>query len=153
MVDLYHGTIEAILPSIEIGDSRLFDGLFFSDDQDAAGSHGPNVYAIEIDDADIATSYDLGQADFSEVRSIISVEANTEDDGLINELYDAITDDVGFKGAEPFVGRIATRSKCEPLADTAWELQRLRGRIAAALGYRAVEMEDEHGTSYLVVSC
>lgn len=33
-----------------------------------------------------------------------------------------------------------------------WELQRLRGRVAACLGFDAIEMNDEHGTSYLIVN-
>lgn len=31
-----------------------------------------------------------------------------------------------------------------------WECQILRGKIARKLGYSAVEMDDEHGTSWLV---
>ena len=34
--------------------------------------------------------------------------------------------------------------------DAEWEMQRLRGRVTAHLGFDAVEMEDEHGTSYLI---
>ena len=33
-----------------------------------------------------------------------------------------------------------------------WECQILRGEIARRLGFAAVEMSDEHGTSYLVFS-
>ncbi|EFN9336274.1 hypothetical protein D3084_24465, partial [Escherichia coli] len=33
-----------------------------------------------------------------------------------------------------------------------WELQRLRGRVAAYLGFDAIEMNDEYGTSYLIVN-
>ena len=33
-----------------------------------------------------------------------------------------------------------------------WELQRLRGHVAAYLGFDAIEMNDEHGTSYLIVN-
>ena len=32
------------------------------------------------------------------------------------------------------------------------ELQRLRGRVAAYLGFDAIEMNDKHGTSYLIVN-
>jgi len=35
---------------------------------------------------------------------------------------------------------------------SSWDCQILRGRIAKALGFRAVTMNDEHGTSYLVFS-
>lgn len=31
-------------------------------------------------------------------------------------------------------------------------MQRLRGRVAAYLGFDAIEMNDEHGTSYLIVN-
>lgn len=38
----------------------------------------------------------------------------------------------------------------DTLGEASWEAQRIRGRIAAKLGYQAVEMEDEHGISYLI---
>ncbi|EFZ69431.1 hypothetical protein ECOK1357_2567 [Escherichia coli OK1357] len=31
-------------------------------------------------------------------------------------------------------------------------MQRLRGRVAAYLGFDAIEMNDEYGTSYLIVN-
>tara|TARA_Y100001001_G_scaffold164802_1_gene199014 strand:- start:6988 stop:7293 length:306 start_codon:yes stop_codon:yes gene_type:complete len=44
-----------------------------------------------------------------------------------------------------------TLDDCEPedVADQGWEFQRLRGQLAARLGYTSVEMLDEHGTTYL----
>ena len=33
-----------------------------------------------------------------------------------------------------------------------WEAQRIRGKVAKDLGYQAVEMDDENGTSFLIVS-
>lgn len=39
----------------------------------------------------------------------------------------------------------------EDLGATGWELQRLRGHLAEVYDCKAVEMEDEHGSSFLTV--
>ena len=36
------------------------------------------------------------------------------------------------------------------MGDAAWQLQNLRGKIGQELGYDAIKMNDEHGTSYLI---
>lgn len=148
---IYHGTHEATLPEIDTSGDRIFDGLFFAWHAATAASMAPNVFSIDMPKDKIATSFDLGQADAEYVRAVLRAETYEDDSDLIDELYDAVIDDVGFDGAQAFVGRISTRSLVEPRGDVAWELQRLRGRVAAALGYAAVECDDEHGTSYLVV--
>lgn len=153
-MEIFHGTHEATLPDIETGGDSIFDGLFFSCLESVASSHAPNVFSIEMPEDMIASSFDLGQADAECIRAVLRDETGEDDSDLIDELYDAVIDDVGFDGAQVFVGRILTRSFVEPSGDSgdvAWELQRLRGRLAAALGYAAVECDDEHGTSYLVV--
>ena len=40
----------------------------------------------------------------------------------------------------------------DDIAEADWDAQKMRGEIARYFGFIAVEMSDEHGTSYLVLS-
>jgi len=151
MITLYHGTHEHSLPAIRTGmiNGGLFDGIFAGTERDIALSHAPSVFEIDVPADRIASSFDLAQADHEAIRATLQRETGADDADLLDELYDAVTSDT--PDADDFVGRIGTRSFADEFAATSWELQRLRGRIAADLGYLAVEMDDEHGTSYLVL--
>jgi hypothetical protein len=41
--------------------------------------------------------------------------------------------------------------RADDLGEAGWEAHRIRGQLAKALGYAAVEMSDEHGTTWLVL--
>ena len=83
-------------------------------------------------------------------------ETNIEDEEKIEALYNIVLDDGDFDELES-AGVTEEDLNCRASCDfefcaAGWEIQRLRGRIAAALGFKAVECRDEHGTSYLIVS-
>lgn len=146
MITLYHGSNESNLAVIK--DTGLFGGMFFSARESSASSHGDFLYTIHLDESEIADTSDLegaayrlrsmfkwlSDAQYEEhedtIEGIVIYEesAYSYDNELILELF--AEDDISF--ADLYA-------------------QKLRGQLAAALGFKAVRMSDEHGTSYLVL--
>ena len=62
-------------------------------------------------------------------------------------VFKAVVDDASHKIDGDDLMRIF---RADSLGEASWEAQRLRGQLAKELGYRAIAMSDEHGTSYLV---
>ncbi|MFZ4835776.1 hypothetical protein [Rouxiella sp. Mn2063] len=155
---LFHGSYSNTAPVIKIGAYALgsldnvFDGLFASPDREVAASHGGNcVYSYVVDDGKIATSSDL-DARYEEVYAFLVSELNISADDVA-EIADRVMSD-DSSDITDFAEILSPRSDAFDggEGDLSWELQRLRGRVAAHLGYDAVEMDDEHGTSYLIVN-
>ena len=122
-MELFHGsyeTITEIRPSA--GD---FGGIFGASSQQAARSHGEFVHVIvsPLPLSDFELNYQIEGA----YAVALEVAGGRED------LADAIME----KG-------------CPDCGDyDGIEVQALRGRLASKLGYTSVEMEDEHGTTWL----
>ena len=125
---LYHGSHDRHLS--EVADSGLFGGVFAGSDLRVAESHGQHVYEIEIDDDAICTTQYLNyHADPDAVSAAIEAEGLDADYAWEHVIDEKPCDD----------------------ADEDWEMQRVRGCVASSLGFGAVEMSDEHGTSWLVL--
>lgn len=147
---LFHGSYSSTAPVIKVGafamtGDNVFDGLFASDTADIAASHGDNVYAYNVEK--VATSADLNDR-IEEVVAFLATEV-TADEEEIEALANAIADD---ECDDSFESILEPRSSAGGYAAASWEMQRLRGCVAAFLGFDAVEMDDEHGTSYLIVN-
>ena len=132
-----------------------FDGFggLFSGSAEVARSHGDHVY-------EITSPRPLSAA---KLFSILHTTHDAESEAAATAAYDAalkIAD-----GCEEIAERIVS-AECDhdDLSDEAlavlsarvdetwcvsWELQRLRGQLAARLGYTSVEMRDEHGQTWL----
>lgn len=161
---LYHGSYQEIRPEIKVGEFALkgldnvFDGLFASDYKSEAEAHGKFIFDFEIEDEKIASSQDLDVPEV--VFEVLKKETNIEDEEKIEVLYELVIDDIDSVKSFDILEEsgieecdLNCRSSIDySFAVTGWEIQRLRGRIAAALGFKAVECRDEHGTSYLIVS-
>lgn len=144
---LFHGSYSSTAPVIKVGQfamsgDNVFDGLFACSDMDIAPSHGEFIHAYEVNS--VATNSDLN-ASIEEVIAFLSSEIEADSDE-IESLANAIADD---ECDDTFDHLLAPRS-CT--GNASWEMQRLRGRVAAHLGFDAVEMDDEHGTSYLIAN-
>lgn len=142
---LFHGSFSNTAPVIKVGEfamsgDNVFDGIFASAESDVAGSHGDFVHAYSV--SSVADNSALNDR-IEEVIAFLSDELESDE---VENLAYAIADD---KCDSRFEEMLSPRS-CT--GDAGWEMQRLRGRVAAALGFDAVEMEDEHGTSYLIVN-
>ncbi|QHQ16266.1 hypothetical protein GMW39_10545 [Pectobacterium parmentieri] len=144
---LFHGSYSNVAPVIKVGafamsGDNVFDGIFASADFDAADSHGEFVHTYGVEN--IADSSDLN-ARIDEVIEFLRGEIEADEDA-IEDIANAIADD---ECDDSFAEHLSPRSAT---GDAGWEMQRLRGRVAARLGFDAVEMDDEHGTSYLIVN-
>lgn len=122
---LFHGSPETIT---EIHGEGLFGGLFASANCAAAKSHGATLHVIESPRhlTDFALNYEVEGAYDVALELVDGDEATA--DAIMSKRCEALDDSDGEQG---------------------WEFQRLRGELARRLGYTSVEMEDEHGTTYL----
>lgn len=112
----------------EIKSGGMFGGLFSTAEERSAASHGDVLHII------------------TSPSPLTDYELNYEIDGAWEAALAICS------GNEPRAESIMT-PECE-LDDgddgiDGWELQRLRGALAAKLGYTSVEMNDEHGTTWL----
>lgn len=145
---LFHGSYDTTAPVIKVGafalgcSDNVFDGLFASADSDIAGSHGNNVHVYNVNS--VASNYELNDR-IEDVMQYLRSEIEADEE-QIEALAYAIADDECDDAFE----EILTPRSCT--GNVSWEMQRLRGRVAAHLGFDAVEMDDEHGTSYLIVN-
>ena len=131
---LFHGSQENIAT---ISASGAFGGLFASTSEASALSHGNVLHTIEA--PRVLTDYELNyEAEGAWEAALELCDGNEEKAEAIMSA-----------GCEAL-------DSCDPedIAEQGLELQRLRGALAARLGFDAVEMIDEHGTTYLCLpSC
>ncbi|MEL5762538.1 hypothetical protein J4X20_25570, partial [Escherichia coli] len=104
-------------------------------------------FIYHVDDDKIAKSSDL-DARFQEVYAFLHNELDTAD---VEEIADRVMWD-NNSDIEDFADILSPRLGSDINGAYSWELQRLRGRVAAYLGFDAIEMNDEYGTSYLIVN-
>lgn len=149
MTTLYHGSYANNAPEIKIGafalgsQDNVFDGIFASSSQDIAESHGSTVFSYEV--SIIAENSDL---DCDDAIEIIMSELDLDDSELAQEIVEAVAYEDSL---EDFAEYLNPRSEFDT-DDLGWEMQRLRGVIARKLGFDAVECQDEHGVSCLIVN-
>lgn len=134
-MELYHSSPE-ILTQIKAYNAYSyvdFGGVFVSESKNSALSHHDNLHTIEIDEDEILTQRELRNLDVAEFVTC-------------DRMYEIVVeeDQVTEEDVELF--------KAEDLAQASWKAQAIRGKIAKKYGYKAVEMNDEHGTSYLVLA-
>jgi len=149
-MELYHGGNVS-----RVEDKGFFRGVFASVREDAAASHG-DLHTVEIDDDQILTDYSLNyELDHDEVKE--AFEAVCSEEGVDAEsdlIWEAVIEDADvFRMDECDVLEAFEMAMLgdEELYMASWVAQRMRGQVARKLGYIAVEMDDEHGTSYLVL--
>jgi len=157
---LYHGSPESRLN--EIRDDGKFRGLFMSPNRQnatglASSSSEQHLHVSELDKKLVAQHGDLNNLSVRKravarkvVSDLISRKATPKE---VTIVLDAALDDKEFvsdlSADEKEVVTRVTASLDD--GDASWEVQMIRGQIAKALGYKAVAMHDEQGTSYLVL--
>lgn len=141
---LYHGSSDKLVLE-DIRDDGLFGGIFCSASRLDAASHGDYVSEIDLPDDSVLTHYELNYeiADIATIERVLRRELR--DGADIDRAWEIVVESAGCAGAEDedMFG--------DDESERGWEAQRIRGCVARALGYRAVEMGDEHGTTWLVV--
>jgi hypothetical protein len=129
--EYFHGSIN---PISEITDSGVFGGVFATANQSAASSHGSHLYMI--DSPKPLSDYELNYEIENAYDVALEIAGGNED----------MADAIMSKECE-----VPDSLEIEPedVGEYGWELQRMRGKLAARLGYTSVEMADEHGTTWL----
>ena len=127
--ELFHGSNETVS---EIRSNGLFGGLFAATSERAAASHGAVMHSVFSPNhlTDFALNYEVEGA----YEAALEIARGNE------RIADSIMSP-----------RCAPLDDCDPedAGEQGWEFQRLRGLLAAKLGYTSIEMLDEHGATYL----
>jgi len=149
-VRLYHGGGQGVTEILEGGSFNRFDGLFASGSRKSAMSHGiGSMYYMDIPEDRMLTQRMLDyEIDNDKVSQALRSEMHWLDDADFDIAYEAVIEDRHNQMDEDSLIRVFRE---DDFGSASWEAQRIRGRVAKALGYLAVEMKDEHGTSYLVL--
>lgn len=148
-VTLYHGSPETGLTSVHDKTSSLFGGVFASATKDSANSHGENLYKADLPQSSILTQSALdNDIPREDIESALKKAIYRLSDDDIDTAYEAVIDDQSNRVDDDEMMRIF---KEDDVGSASWEAQRIRGIVAKQLGFKAVEMSDEHGTSYLLL--
>lgn len=138
----FHGSPDENLTLVT--GTGLFGGIFVAD-REAAATHGGNLYQICLGDSVVLDV--ISRVDWGIIESVIRGATSADSDDDVQSLYDAINTDENLDESLWHLLLIEEQDA----AYARWEIQRLRGLIASAAGYTAVECEDEHGGVLLVL--
>lgn len=145
---IFHGSFDKNLTNIK--DEGVFGGLFFASSESAALGHGDYLYKTTLKLSDIANDQDLEQATGDQFRELFKWMSD-QDFAVYNDLLrDLVIYDTSVSSLDEPELALAALSESE-IFEADWFAQKLRGALASKLGFKAVEMCDEHGTSYLVL--
>lgn len=147
---LFHGSPNATSPIPQKGGAwNTFDGIFLTTNLQAAKSHGSFIHTYDLPAATVLTHYQLNYEcyDIDAIRAVLVAEASRGAD--MDRVWEIVIED---PGSEIQYDEDVQLFRADDVSTAGWEAQRIRGRVAAALGYSAVEMLDEHGTVYLLVA-
>lgn len=150
METLYHGSTEK-LTELTVFDNDLFHGMFFSYSHSSAYSHGEYVYTTEIDDDDIVSVNDFGLSLSDDAYAACKKLYGDENaDIMLDVVSETIDDayDLSDEAAE-VLARVFPTAVEE--YEISFAMQRACAEVAEYLGYKAVEVHDEHGTSVIVL--
>lgn len=146
---LYHGSNFGKVKKINKGD--VFDGIFASPDKQAALSHGEHITNAYVNEKKILD--DISQSDVSYDEIIGNIKKwypEATQDEVDDFLYPAIVEDKTQKAFDFDRDRLRALTGYDDPGEASWSLQNDRGRLAKLLGFDAVKMADEHGTSYFI---
>lgn len=145
-VRLYHGGGD---PGFEkVPEGGRFDGFFAL--PDSVGGHGiGHNYFADIPQEKILTNYDLNyEVPLNKVMDAFEKTTGIKQgDPRFEPAWKAIVEETRDANEMALAAKLA-----DDFGEAGWEAQRLRGQIAKRLGYDAIEMNDEHGRSYLITS-
>jgi len=151
-VTLYHGSKDQLTEILaETGGYVCFGGVFASQNKANAASFGDCIHTIEIDDQEIGNTQDLWYtydnvpAERRAMIKAIKAMTTAKTKAQVEAVFEIVADDKDPSEDMFSVFRAAD------FAEASWKAQALRGAIAKAAGFRAIEMSDEFGTSYLVL--
>jgi hypothetical protein len=153
-IRLYHGSTEKDLQQVQ--DKGVFGGLFAHSSKKVAESHGnDHIYHTDIPESKILTHHDLNyEIPYKKVHSALKKTTKInpkKNEELYDKLWDTVISSKGQDTSNLHENDLHQMFGTSDHGEAGWEAQRMRGQVAKHLGYHAVEMHDEHGTSHLIM--
>lgn len=127
---------------------KVFDGFFAL--EGGYGNYGTGAkYFADVPDSKVLRDYDLNyQIPYQKVKNALNKAYGKKlNDDDLDIAWRAVVEDKSHKVDADDLMRVM---RMDSIGEASWEAQRLRGRLAKALGFKAVEMSDENGTSFLL---
>lgn len=140
----FHGAVDPV--EGDVIKEGYFHGMFYSGSRNSALGHGDRIYISEVNEDDIISAKSLAYEDG--VYEIF--EKKYGDDAEL--IYDLTTESRNIWNLnEEEKQKVYELLGCTDEADADFMIQKEAAIVADELGYKAVAVEDEHGTSYIIL--
>ena len=140
----FHGAVDPV--EGDVIKEGYFHGMFYSSSRNSALGHGDRIYISEVNEDDIISAKSLAYEDG--VYEIF--EKKYGDDAEL--IYDLTTESRNIWNLnEDEKQKVYKLLGCTDEADADFAIQKEAALVADELGYKAVAVEDEHGTSYIIL--
>lgn len=140
----FHGAVDPV--EGDVIKEGYFHGMFYSGSRNSALGHGDRIYISEVNEDDIISAKSLAYEDG--VYEIF--EKKYGDDAEL--IYDLTTESRNIWNLnEEEKQKVYEQLGCTDEADADFMIQKEAALVADELGYKAVAVEDEHGTSYIIL--
>lgn len=140
----FHGAVDPV--EGDVIKEGYFHGMFYSSSRNSALGHGDRIYISEVNEDDIISAKSLAYEDG--VYEIF--EKKYGDDAEL--IYDLTTESRNVWNLnEEEKQKVYELLGCTDEADADFMIQKEAALVADELGYKAVAVEDEHGTSYIIL--
>lgn len=140
----FHGAVDPV--EGDVIKEGYFHGMFYSSSRNSALGHGDRIYISEVNEDDIISAKSLAYEDG--VYEIF--EKKYGDDAEL--IYDLTTESRNIWNLnEEEKQKVYELLGCTDEADADFMIQKEAALVADELGYKAVAVEDEHGTSYIIL--
>jgi hypothetical protein len=152
---IYRGSYDDV-PYYEVvkdysGDD-IYGGVFGSASENVASSHGGGaIHFTDIPKNEILTHYQLNYViPDNDVKKALKNAAPNLDKNNFDDLYRIVIADEGQDLYSLSESKLKQLFGTTDFGEANNEAQKIRGKVSKNLGYKAIEMSDEGGTSYLV---
>lgn len=140
----FHGAVDPV--EGDVIKEGYFHGMFYSSSRNSALGHGDRIYISEVNEDDIISAKSLAYEDG--VYEIFQKKYG--DDAEL--IYDLTTESRNiWNSHEEEKQKVYELLGCTDEADADFMIQKEAALVADELGYKAVAVEDEHGTSYIIL--
>lgn len=140
----FHGAVDPV--EGDVIKEGYFHGMFYSSSRNSALGHGDRIYISEVNEDDVISAKSLAYEDG--VYEIF--EKKYGDDAEL--IYDLTTESRNIWNLnEEEKQKVYELLGCTDEADADFMIQKEAALVADELGYKAVAVEDEHGTSYIIL--
>lgn len=140
----FHGAVDPV--EGDVIKEGYFHGMFYSSSRNSALGHGDRIYISEVNEDDIISAKSLAYEDG--VYEIFEKKYGND----AELIYDLTTESRNIWNLnEEEKQKVYELLGCTDEADADFMIQKEAALVADELGYKAVAVEDEHGTSYIIL--